>query len=428
LATGSLPPDPLQLKRRLLLQGAGFALLLLGAFAGSLYWKVALQRQEDQRTELRQLMATATSQLPLIAHEMKEAAGATKFQPNSQLISAPALQEQHIQWFDARGQLLLEQGGLKLPSLPPSGQWQRWDGGISLWQPVLVRPHPAGPPQRLGSVRVALSDRAAVADLERLRSGLLLGGIVTVLAALLVGRSMLKAAFWPLQQQLSALERFTADASHELRHPLSALRALLAAVPQDLRQRPELGWKALNQLSAQLGDLVDDLLLLARQRDTITTLRPQERFDLLELLEDLIRCYAAQASERSIRLTLSPNPATASAEVEAHSDQLLRLFTNLLLNAIRHSPTGGTVAMAVSTRGRQLLVEVEDQGPGIPFEAREQVFERFWRSSDQGGHSGLGLAIARSIARSHGGDLSVADSAPGHCVLQVRLPRSSPAS
>ena len=287
-------------------------------------------------------------------------------------------------------------------------------------------PSRATPAPGLGA-RGALG-RAAVADLERLRSGLLLGGIVTVLAALLVGRSMLKAAFWPLQQQVSALERFTADASHELRHPLSALRALLAAVPQDLRQRPELGWKELNQLSAQLGDLVDDLLLLARQRDTITTLRPQERFDLLELLEDLIRCYAAQASERSIRLTLSPNPATASAEVEAHSDQLLRLFTNLLLNAIRHSPTGGTEAMAVSTRGRQLLVEVEDQGPGIPFEAREQVFERFWRSSDQGGHSGLGLAIARSIARSHGGDLSVADSAPGHCVLQVRLPRSSPAS
>ena len=428
MATGSLPSDPLQLKRRLLLQGGGFALLLLGAFAGSLYWKVALQRQEDQRTELRQLMATATGQLPLIAHEMKEAAGAAKFQGNTQLITTPALQEQRIQWFDTRGQLLLEQGGLPLPALPRSNQWQRWEGGSSLWQPVFVRPHPAAQPQPLGSVRVALSDRAALADLERLRNGLLLGGIVTVLAALLVGRSMLKAAFWPLQQQVRLLERFTADASHELRHPLSALRALLAAVPQDLRHRPELAWRELNQLSAQLGDLVDDLLLLARQRDTSASPRPLERFDLLELLEDLIRCYGAQASERSIRLTLSPDPATASTAIEANSDQILRLFTNLLLNAIRYSPDGGTVAMAVNTVGRHVQVEVEDQGPGIPHEAQEQVFERFWRSSDQGGHSGLGLAIARSIARSHGGDLSVADSAPGRCVLQVRLPRASPTS
>ena len=272
MATGSLHPDPLRLKRRLVRQGGGFALLLLCAFAGSLYWKVAQQRQEDQRTELRQLMAAAASQLPLIAHETSEAAGARKFQPKAELIAAPALLEQRIQWFGLGGELLLEQGKLQLPTgtTTPSPsraepQWQQWPGGISLWQPVLVRTSPEATPQALGSVRVALSDRAAQADLRRLRSGLLLGGIVTVVAALLVGRRMLNAAFWPLQQQVRALERFTADASHELRHPLSALRALLAAVPEELRQQPELGWRELNQLTAQLGELVDDLLLLARE-------------------------------------------------------------------------------------------------------------------------------------------------------------------
>jgi signal transduction histidine kinase len=426
LATGSLPPDPLQLKRRLLLQGGGFALLLLTAFAGSLYWKVSLQRQEDQRTELRQLMATATSQLPLIAHEMQEADGATKFRPQAELITGPAARDQRIQWFDPSGQLLLEQGALDLPPAQES-PWQRWDGGISLHQPVLARAHPTAPPQLVGSVRVALSDRAALADLERLRRGLLLGGIVTVVAALLVGRRMLTAAFWPLQQQVSALERFTADASHELRHPLSALRALLAAVPAELRQRPELAWRELNQLSVQLADLVDDLLMLARERQESavpgSARQRLERFDLLELLEDLLRCYGAQARARAVSLSLSPDPTSHQALIEARSDQILRLFTNLLLNAIRHSPEGGLVAITVVTSGRQLQVAVRDQGPGIPSGAREQVFERFWRSSDQGGHSGLGLAIARSIARNHGGDLRVATSEPGCCVLQVQLPR-----
>lgn len=237
MATGSLPPDPLRLKRRLALQGGGFALLLLSAFAGSLYWKVALQRQDDLRTELRQLMAAAASQLPLIAHETSEAAGARKFQPNAQLITTPALAEQRIQWFSRDGSLLLQQGSLQLPPINRARTpWQQWPGGISLWQPVLVRSPAGAPPQQLGSVRVAVSDQAAQADLQRLRSGLLLGGIVTVLAALLVGRQMLNAAFWPLQQQVRALERFTADASHELRHPLSALRALLAAVPEPLRR------------------------------------------------------------------------------------------------------------------------------------------------------------------------------------------------
>ena len=260
----------------------------------------------------------------------------------------------------------------------------------------------------------------------------MLGCIVTLLAALLVGRRMLNAAFWPLQQQVRALERFTADASHELRHPLSALRALLAAVPQELRQQPQLAWRELHQLSTQLGELVDDLVLLARQRQEIQSPSGRapalERFDLLELLEDLIRCYSAQASERHLQLCLSPDPASHSALIEARSDQILRLFTNLLLNAMRHSPEGGQVAIAVATTTRQVNVLVIDEGPGIPRESREQVFERFWRSSDQGGHSGLGLAIARSIARSHGGELSVLTAEPGRCVLQVDLPTPRPSS
>jgi len=431
LATGSLHPDPLRLKRRLVRQGGGFALLLLCAFAGSLYWKVAQQRQEDQRTELRQLMAAAASQLPLIAHETSEAAGARKFQPKAELIAVPALLEQRIQWFGLGGELLLEQGKLQLPAGAPAvrrsePQWQQWPGGLSLWQPVLVRSSPQATPQVLGSVRVALSDRATQADLRRLRSGLLLGGIVTMVSALLVGRRMLNAAFWPLQQQVRALERFTADASHELRHPLSALRALLAAIPEELRQQPQLAWRELNQLTAQLGELVDDLLLLARQRQEIhgstPSARSLERFDLMELLEDLIRCYSAQASERNIRLSLSPDPTGFCAPIEARSDQILRLFTNLLLNALRHSPADGHVALEVHSGARQLTVQVIDAGPGIPSHAHEQVFERFWRSSDQGGHSGLGLAIARSIARSHGGDLRVLTAEPGRCVMQVLLP------
>jgi len=254
----------------------------------------------------------------------------------------------------------------------------------------------------------------------------LLGGIVTVVAALLVGRRMLNAAFWPLQQQVRALERFTADASHELRHPLSALRALLAAVPEELRQQPQLAWRELNQLTAQLGELADDLLLLARECQEFTSpgasARKLERFHLMELLEDLIRCYSAQASERAIQLRLSPDPTSCRAPIEARSDQILRLFTNLLLNALRHSPEGGDVAIEVHTSARQLTVQVIDAGPGIPSDAHEKVFERFWRSSDQGGHSGLGLAIARSIARSHGGDLRVLTAQPGRCVMQVLLP------
>ncbi len=285
-ATGStpaLPPDPLQLKRRLLLQGGGFALLLLISFSGTLYWDIAHQRTEDQRAELRQLAATAAL-------------------------------------------------------------------------------------ERLGFVRVALSDHAALADLQRLRRGLLLGGIVTAMAALLVGRRMLRAAFLPLQQQVSALQRFTADASHELRHPLTALRTLLAGVPSELRQQPGLAWTELDRLSRRMGEL-------------------------LELLEDLVRCYTPQANRCAIQLQLSPE--------------------------------AGRVPLKVQTTSRQVLVTVRDQGPVIPPDLREQVFDRFWSGVDRGGHSGLGLAIGRAIARRHGGELRLGESRPGCCELVVALPAAT---
>lgn len=431
-----LPPDPLQLRRRLALQGGGFALLLLAAFSGSLYWGIASQRQEDQRTELRQLAGSAAAQLPLIAHETLEAEGRAKFRAGPQLIAVPALQQQRLQWFDAKGSLLSEQGSLAVPPLPemPSHAsagtrhsrvpgtplWQRWPGGMSLWQPVDSQA------ERHGYVRVALSDQAARIDLIRLQRGLLLGGVVTVLAALLVGRRMLRMAFLPLQRQVSALQRFTADASHELRHPLTALRAQLAAVPQQLRLEPALAWRELDALSRRLGELLDDLLLLAREEQAglAGPFSPEELqpFDLLELLEDVIRCYEPQAAARMISLELSPDPASHSVPLRGQSEQLLRLFTNLLLNAIRHSPEGGVVMLQVGTVGLQTRVTVADQGPGIPPQAQEQVFERFWRGSDRGGHSGLGLAIGRAIARRHGGELRLGENRQGRCELLVELP------
>jgi OmpR-family two-component system manganese-sensing sensor histidine kinase len=431
-----LPPDPLQLRRRLALQGGGFALLLLTAFSGTLYWGIASQRQEDQRTELRQLAGSAAAQLPLIAHETHEAEGSAKFRAGPRLIDSPALQQQRLQWFDATGALLSEQGSLVVPPLPgmphkaaggvrnirvPSQPvWQRWPGGMSLWQPVDSQA------ERLGYVRVALSDQAAQADLLRLQRGLLLGGVVTVLAALLVGRRMVRMAFLPLQRQVRALQRFTADASHELRHPLTALRTQLAAVPQELRHQPALAWGELDGLSRRMGDLLDDLLLLARQEqaglDGPLTPAELQEFDLLELLEDLLRCYAPQAAARSIRLQLSPDPATHRIPFRGQSESLLRLFTNLLVNAIRHSPEGGTVSLLVNRAGRLIRVTVADQGPGIPPQDRERVFERFWSGADLGSHNGLGLAIGRAIARRHGGDLRLGESRAGRCELVVELP------
>ncbi len=110
--------------------------------------------------------------------------------------------------------------------------------------------------------------------------------------------------------------------------------------------------------------------------------------------------------------------------MERQPEQLERLITNLLVKALRFSPAGGVVLLVVALQGSRVKGEVVDPGSGIPAGLQEKVFERFWQgvgASREGG-SGLGLSIARAIARAHGGEVRVADGRPGHCSLEVQLP------
>ncbi len=439
MAIASIPapsPDPLRLRRRLGLQGLGFALLLLTAFAAAVYWGIAGERQENLRTETRQLAATAAAQLPLISHEFSEDGNARKFSNDHEVVALPLGQSQRVRWLDARGRLLMQQGELTLPPATPTTQpgWQRWSGGISLWQPVFTRPRrgEGDRPRLAGFVQVGLSTQPAEQELARLRRGMLLGGIAAVMVALVVGRRMLRTTFLPLQRQVRALERFTADASHELRHPLTLLRTWVATdplAPSPLLQR-------IDGLAVQMAQLLNDLLFLARQDQGVSEgalpLGGWRPFDLLELLDDLIASCTHQAQTAGVRLALEVPDGLGAVPLRGQPEHLQRLFTNLLLNALRFSPPGGTVTLRLALSPGRVRVEVIDQGPGIAPEHRQAVFERFWRAvpgptgdtpNDGSGHSGLGLPIARAIARRHGGELGLSAANPGQCVLAVDLPR-----
>jgi len=424
-------PDPLRLRRLLGVQGLGFALLLLTAFAAAVYWGIAGERQESLRAETRQLAATAASQLPLISHEFSEDGNARKFRNDREVVELPQGRVQRVQWFDPRGRLLVEEGALRLPpaGLAAQPRWQRWAGGIGLWQPVFTRPRQGdgARPQLAGFVQVGLSTQPAEQELARLRRGLLLGGIAAVIVALVVGRRMLRAAFLPLQKQVQALERFTADASHELRHPLTLLRTWVAADPggaSPLLQR-------IDAQAAQMARLLNDLLFLARQDQGVSEgplpLGGWRRFDLLDLLDDLMAACTPGADAAAVQLALDLPAGLATVPLRGQPEHLQRLFTNLLLNAIRFSPPGGSVRVQVALHAGRAGVEVVDQGPGIPPQHRAMVFERFWRTSpdaagQSAGHSGLGLPIARAIARRHGGEVRLVAAESGHCVLAVDLP------
>ena len=217
------------------------------------------------------------------------------------------------------------------------------------------------------------------------------------------------------------LRRFVADASHELRNPLAAIRGYA-----ELAQRsPDGTGRALERIGAEsqrMTKLVNDLLMLARlDSDATVALRP---VDAVEVVLNAVSDAQAASRDHQWRLSLPDG----EVPVLADPDQLQQVLVNLLSNARTHTPPGTTVTASVGVEGPQAVIRVVDDGPGIPPEALGRVFERFVRADDARAHSsanstGLGLAIVRAVVESFGGEASV-ESTPGRTVFTVRLRRA----
>ncbi|MET9671519.1 HAMP domain-containing sensor histidine kinase [Streptomyces sp. NPDC006482] len=225
------------------------------------------------------------------------------------------------------------------------------------------------------------------------------------------------------QQSETRVRQFVADASHELRTPLASIRGYAELTR---RGREECGpdtRHALGRIESEatrMTGLVEDLLLLAR----LDAGRPlsYERTELVPLVVDAVSDARAAGPEHHWRLEL---PEDGGTPVRADGARLQQVLVNLLANARTHTPPGTKITARVRTEGPSVLVDVEDDGPGVPPELLPSVFERFARGdasrSRHAGSTGLGLAIVRAVAVAHGGDVTVT-SAPGRTVFTVRLP------
>lgn len=206
-----------------------------------------------------------------------------------------------------------------------------------------------------------------------------------------------------VRQAFEAQQHFVADAAHELRSPLTALKLQIEGLQRagDEAARTQ----ARSRLAAgveRASHLVEQLLLLARQE---AGAGPAQTVDLEPLLR---RCLAEQvgaAQARGIDLGLLRADAV---QIRGWPDALAVLLRNLLDNAIKYSPEGGKIDVLLLDEGERVRLRVEDSGPGIPPEERERVFDRFYRSAGAQGRasgSGLGLAIVKTIAERHGAQL-----------------------
>jgi signal transduction histidine kinase len=230
-----------------------------------------------------------------------------------------------------------------------------------------------------------------------------------------------------LARTTDARRQMTADVAHELRTPLSVLLGYSEALQDGKLEGDAQTYSAMYDTARQLQRLVDDLrtLALADAGELMLNRRPVEPRALLE------RCLLAQmAQAQGAQVQLRIEAAEDLPEVDADPDRIAQVFNNLAINALRHTPAGGSVTLsaAPSASGDGVVLEVADTGSGIALEDLPYVFDRFYRGDkarqSDNGESGLGLSIARSIIESHGGVIEVASERGSGTTFTITLPRA----
>ncbi|CAM3570164.1 HAMP domain-containing sensor histidine kinase [Hydrogenibacillus schlegelii] len=267
--------------------------------------------------------------------------------------------------------------------------------------------------------------------------------LVALLLSAVVGSVLAGLALRPLLDARERERRFTADAAHELRTPLAVIGAVLEVLEEIRPDWPPFYQDVFRDLGdevARLQRTADGLLWLARRE----TEAPREKrpVDLRTLAREAIRRFRPLAEARGLELVFrekvretasapdAARPAVSPAGgawVLGDRDDLMRLFGNLLDNAIKYTPAPGRIDVDLAETAEAVVLTVRDTGPGMDGETLERLFDRFYRGTSAGSGSGLGMNIVRAIVQDHGGTIDV-DSAPGQGTrILVRLPRADPA-
>ena len=230
-----------------------------------------------------------------------------------------------------------------------------------------------------------------------------------------------------LRQRIDNIEAFAADVTHELKNPLASLRSAVEGI--DRVEDPELKRRLLaiaREDVVRLDRLISDISEAART-DAELARAAFEPVDLGPLIEQIVASWDSRRDKGDARIAFA-RPRRATAVVMGKPERLARAIGAIIDNAISFSPPGGLVEIAAARVGDEVRIRVDDEGPGVPAEAREAIFNRFHSVRPQGEnfgrHSGLGLAIAQAIVKGHDGEIDVQDrdDAPSGARFTIRLP------
>jgi two-component system, OmpR family, manganese sensing sensor histidine kinase len=336
-----------------------------------------------------------------------------------------------IEWFSPAGELLWT----TMPTLPVVALARQ---SLDLMQPTYrtVYLTPTDPLRQitepiasnkklLGFLRISHPWFEVTKPIQQLFLDLTVGTTIMVVVVALCGWWLSGIAMQPVRDSYQRLKQFTADASHELRNPIAVIQtnvqvALADSDPAMQYQQLEI----IERLTRRLGRLLDDLLFLARQDSGIAN-SPMETCNLDRILDQVVEEQRVIAQTKQVELEMSNRDINLS--VLGNSDRLVRLFTNLVSNAIAYTPEGGKVSISsvIVMPQNQIQVQVRDTGIGIPASALPHIFERFYRHQPQStGGSGLGLAIAKAITDYHRGQIKVESTPGSSTVVTVTLPQA----
>lgn len=400
------PAVPRALERRLFVSYLLVFSALLVAFALVIHvsYVSSLKAQMDDRLDI--LLSTGVRSVYFTG---------TRFTIRQNLSPTSLLARgQGLEWFDARRNRVATEGLVPDQKHLPEESSEVFQIGPS--QQLQARVTPIVNPRTgatIGWVRASQSLKQMQSEAWQLDVILIIGLFVALAASTLGARYLQVRSVAPIRASYERLREFSADASHELRGPITAVNSNADAALRDaggMRETDRERFAAIAQAAGQMRRLTEDLLLLARAEQSLE----HEIFvvDLGAIVRNLGALYAADFERQGVEFR---NRVRENAHVYGNPDQIERILANLVENALRYTPAGGSVTIDSTQDRRHVHVNVTDTGSGIGKEHLDKIFDRFWRSESARSRTsgtGLGLAIAKALARRHGGDVTVT-SRPG---------------